>query len=131
VRPVRILIIPLIVLLAASLFAACGSASAPSAPAGSISSGEAAAHIGERETFCGLVVDTFYAIESKGKPTFLNFDKAYPNHTFVVLIWDSDRGNFPANPESYYKGKEVCATGLNKGKPEIVARDGDQLEIQR
>ena len=46
----------------------------------------------------------------------------------------SDRGAFPSNPQTYYKGKDVCATGLiesYKGKPEIIARDGDQLEIQR
>ena len=95
---------------------------------------DAADHVGERGTICGPVVDTRYATGSNGKPTFLNFDRAYPDHTMVVVIWGSDRGAFPSNPQTYYKEKDVCATGLiesYKGKPEIVARDGDQLEIQR
>ena len=104
------------------------------AASASWSSKEAAAHIGERATVCGPVVDTLYATNINGEPTFLNFDRAYPNHTFVVLIWGSDRGAFPSNPQTYYKGKEICATGLvegSQGKPEITARDGNQLEIQR
>ena len=95
---------------------------------------DAADHVGARGTICGPVVDTRYATSSNGKPTFLNFDRAYPDHTMVVVIWGSDRGAFPSNPQTYYKEKDVCATGLiesYKGKPEIVARDGDQLEIQR
>ena len=98
------------------------------------SSKDASDHIGERGTVCGPVVDSRYATGSNGKPTFLNFDRAYPNHTMVVVIWGSERGAFPNSPQTYYKGKDVCATGLiesYKGKPEIIARNGDQLEIQR
>ena len=94
----------------------------------------AARHIGERGTICGPIVDSRYAASSKGSPTFLNFDRAYPNHTMVVVIWGSDRGAFPTNPQSFYKGKDVCATGLiesYQGKPEIIARNGNQLQIQR
>lgn len=104
------------------------------APAAAWSSTEAAAHIGERGTVCGPVVDTRYATGSKGKPTFLNFDRAYPNHIFTVVIWGSDRGNFPANPESYYRGKTVCATGLiesYRAKPQIIAGYGNQLQVAR
>ena len=98
------------------------------------SSSNAVNYIGERGTVCGPVVDTRYATGSNGKPTFLNFDRSYPNHTMVVVIWGSDRSSFPNNPENYYKGKNVCATGLiesYKGKPEIIARDSNQLELQR
>jgi hypothetical protein len=79
------------------------------------------------------VVDSRYATGSKGQPTFLNFDKPYPNHTFTVVIWGSDRGAFPASPESHYKGKQVCATGLvesYKGKPQIIGRAASQLQIR-
>jgi DNA/RNA endonuclease YhcR with UshA esterase domain len=98
------------------------------------SSSNAVNHIGERGTVCGPIVDTRYATGTNGKPTFLNFDRNYPNHTMVVLIWDSNRSAFPSNPEDYYKGKKVCATGLiesYKGKPQIIARDSNQLELQR
>ena len=125
------------------LTVACAQPPAPSpsptsapkqAASASWSSKDAMDHIGERGTVCGPVVDSHYATGSNGKPTFLNFDRAYPDHTMVVVIWGSDRGAFPSNPQTYYKEKDVCATGLieiYKGKPGIVARDGDQLEIQR
>ena len=96
----------------------------------SLSANEASNHIGSSATVCGTVVGTNYATSSKGKPTFLNFDKPYPNHPFVVVIWDSDRSKFPSKPENYYLNKRLCATGLiesYKGKPEIVARAKNQL----
>ena len=142
-RAISFVIVPFLTAVSILAFTACGQAptstptrTAPSGPAAStaIPSTQAAAHIGERGTVCGPVVDTRYATTSNGKPTFLNFDRAYPNHTFVVVIWDSDRGNFPARPESHYKGKEVCATGLiesYQGKPEIIAKSGSQLVIAR
>ena len=105
-----------------------------SAPSASWLSKDAANYIGEQGTVCGPVIDTRYASSSNGKPTFLNFDRAYPNHAMVVVIWGSERGAFTNNPETYYKEKDVCATGLiesYKGTPQIVARSEDQLEIQR
>lgn len=131
-------------LLAALIFVLSGCSPKP-APAATPASAQstvgiswpssgAASHIGQRGTVCGPVVDSRYATGSKGKPTFLNFDKAYPNHTFVVLIWGSDRGSFPSSPETYYKGKQVCATGLiesYQGKPEIIAKSGSQLVFAR
>ena len=98
------------------------------------SSRNAVNYIGERGTVCGPIVDTRYATGSNGKPTFLNFDMSYPDHTMVVVIWGSNRSAFPSNPENYYKGKEVCATGLIEsynGKPQIIARDRNQLDLQR
>ena len=100
----------------------------------SIRSSEASRHVGSRKTVCGPIVDSRYATSSNGKPTFLNFDKAYPNHPFVVVIWGSDRGKFPDKPERHYKGSNVCASGLiesYKGKPQIIARSESQLEVQR
>ena len=100
----------------------------------SIRASEASRHVGSRKIVCGPIVDTRYATSSNGKPTFLNFDKAYPNHPFVVVIWGSDRGKFPDKPERHYKGSNVCASGLiesYKGKPQIIARSESQLEVQR
>jgi len=48
---------------------------------------------------------------SKGQPTFLNLDKAYPNQTFTAVIWGSDRSKF-GTLESALLGKQVCATGV-------------------
>lgn len=103
------------------LFVACGNqaepaasskSSGPSRQSDTVSASEAARHVGERTTVCGEIVDTRYSAGSNGKPTFLNFDKPYPNHPFVVVIWGDDRSKFPSNPEKYYLNKQACASGL-------------------
>jgi len=50
-----------------------------------LTAAEAKEHIGETATVCGDVVSTRYASSSKGHPTFLNFDKQYPNQIFTVV----------------------------------------------
>jgi hypothetical protein len=97
-----------------------------------ISPSEASSYIGREAKVCGRVVDSQYARTIRGNPTFLHF--SYPNPNFTVVIWRSDRVNFPSNPERYYKGQGVCASGLieeYEGKPQIVATSDSQLEIQR
>jgi hypothetical protein len=61
---------------------------------------EASSHVGETATVCGKVTGVHYAANSKGKPTFINFDKPYPNEDFTVMIWDDDRAGF-GNLEKY------------------------------
>jgi hypothetical protein len=93
---------------------------------------EAPKHLGELATVCGMVASANYAAGSRGRPTFLNLDKAYPNQTFTAVIWDEDRGSF-GTPESTLLGKRVCATGviqLYRGKPEIILREPRQLTPQ-
>jgi hypothetical protein len=129
----------LVVVLVLSIAVACS----PSSPGGdeedgsslppggsSITSREASAYMGEDATVCGPVVDSRYARTSRGSPTFLNFDFPYPSHTFTVVIWGDDLGGFPSNPDTYYSGNTVCASGLieeYQGKPQIVASDDSQL----
>lgn len=97
-----------------------------------ITAAEARNYVGEVKTVCGFVASTKYAKNSKGKPTFLNIDKPYPNQIFTVLIWDDDRNKFPGEPEKYYSGKTVCVTGqiiVYRGIPEIILRDPSQIRI--
>ena len=71
---------------------------------------------------CGPVASAKYATETRRQPTFLNLDRAYPNHVFTALIWGSDRSAFPYAPEGL-QGKRICVTGvieLYKGKAEII-----------
>jgi hypothetical protein len=77
---------------------------------------QAAEHVGETATVCGLVVSANYATKSQGQPTFLNFDQPYPNQIFTVMILGNDRPKF-GTPERSFMGKRVCATG------EIMHRD--------
>ena len=127
-------------LAALLLVAACGSNSdsagvvvSSDSSDTSIGAQEAASSVGQRSTVCGEVVDTRYASSSRGQPTFLNFEKSFPNHVFTVVIWGDERPRFTSRPESHYLGENVCATGLIEtfdGKPQIIARDPSQLKIQ-
>jgi hypothetical protein len=90
---------------------------------------EAAHHVGETATVCGTIASASYASHSKGQPTFLDFDKPYPEEHFAALIWVTDRAKF-RTPESTLLGKQVCVTGviqLFRGRPEMVLHDPSQL----
>ncbi len=98
-----------------------------------IPSNEASDHVGENAVVCGPVVDTHYAVETTGSPTFLNFDRPHPDQTFTILIWGDDRHKFPSDPEDYFKGKSVCVTGTietYKERVEIIARNPEQLWLK-
>lgn len=97
----------------------------------SLTADQALQHVGEAASVCGTVASSTYAAQSRGRPTFLNLDKAYPNESFTIVIWEEDRSKFGA-PERSLSGKRVCASGviqLYRGRPEIIVRAG-QLEAQ-
>jgi hypothetical protein len=90
---------------------------------------EAGKHIGEEATVCGVVVSSHYARSSKGEPTFLNLDVAYPEHIFTVLIWGEDREQFK-KPEVRYKNQKICVQGeisSYRGIPQIILYSKKQL----
>jgi DNA/RNA endonuclease YhcR with UshA esterase domain len=112
--------------LAASLF---GIAAVTS----TLSTSEAAKHVGENATVCGVVAGVHHATSSKGSPTFVNLDKTYPNQVFTILIWGSDLSKFSPAPTGW-EGKRVCASGrieLYRNVPEIVARDAGQVSFPK
>lgn len=91
--------------------------------------GEAASHVGEDATVCGLVASARYAAQATAAPTFLDFGKPYPNEIFTAIIFGDDRTKFGA-PEISLREKQVCVTGmifLYQGKPEIILREPKQL----
>jgi DNA/RNA endonuclease YhcR with UshA esterase domain len=97
-----------------------------------IAAAEAAQHADQQATVCGLVAGAKYADRSRGKPTFLDFEKPHPGEVFKVVIWGSDRAKFKTPPETAYNQKRVCVTGfikLYRGAPEIVVRDPAQLAL--
>jgi len=97
-----------------------------------LSPAEAKDHFGETATVCGEVVSTRFAASTKGRPTFLNLDKPYPQQIFTIVIWGSNRAKF-GTPETEFKGKRVCVTGRiseYRGAPEIVADDPKQIRIE-
>jgi hypothetical protein len=97
---------------------------------GQITPSEASGYIGKRETVCGQVASANFAARSKGRPTFLNLDRPYPNLIFTVVIWGSDRAKFEDAPERTYSGKKICVTGTissYRGVPQIVVSDPSQI----
>ncbi len=72
-----------------------------------ISPEEAINHIGQNQTVCGVVASAHYAAHSKGRPTFLNLDRPYPNQIFTAVIWGRDRNNFSEPPEEKYMNERI------------------------
>ena len=92
---------------------------------------EAQAHTGENTTVCGKVTGVHQATASRGKPTFINFDKPYPNQDFTVMIWDDERAGFGSLEK--YTGRQICAHGViteYRGKPEMVLHSPDALQAK-
>jgi endonuclease G len=97
-----------------------------------IPSSQAAQHVGEQGTVCGMVASSRYVSTSHSKPTFLNFGKPYPQEEFTVVIWSDDRSKF-GHPEETYLHKNICVTGditSYRGTPQIIARDPRQIKLQ-
>lgn len=100
------------------LAALCATACA--AAAQRLSPEQAARHIGETATVCGVIAGSHYAETSDGQPTFINLDKPYPDPVFTIVIWGEYRGKFSPPPETW-TGR-LCATGKitsYRGRPEM------------
>jgi hypothetical protein len=85
------------------------------------------AHEGENTTVCGVVASERTATNSRGTPTFINLDSAYPKQVFTILVWGDDRNNVGEMPRN---GSRICVTGLiadYHGVPEIVVKNKGQL----
>jgi hypothetical protein len=90
---------------------------------------DAANHIGESATVCGVVASAKFEANARSHPTFLDLERPYPNAPFTAVIFGHDRPKFGA-PETSLRGKRICVTGKisdYRGKPEIVLTDPSQL----
>lgn len=119
-----------ILLLNALLVGFLGQATA-TAQVPRVTASQAQAHIGERATVCGKVTSTYFASQTPGQPTFINFGKPVPDQEFSIVIWGESRAEFGA-PEKTYQEGEVCVTGLVESfrdKPRITATDPVQIKI--
>jgi micrococcal nuclease len=94
---------------------------------------EAKNHVGETTTVCGRVASAHFAEKTKGLPTFLNLDRAYPNQIFTIVIWGTDRLKF-GKPEATYRDRNVCVSGKitsHRDIPEIVISSPGQIRVQK
>jgi hypothetical protein len=90
---------------------------------------DAAHHVGETATVCGIVASGKFDRDLKSQPTFLDFEKPYPDQVFTAVIFGQDRSKF-GSPETALRGQQVCVTGRiqdRSGLPEIILNDPKQL----
>ena len=95
-----------------------------------LSATQAASHVGEHATVCGVIAGEHTASSSRGTPTFINLDKPYPHQIFTILIWGENRADIGHFPES---GK-VCVIGTITAyheSPEIVLRDSQSWYVPK
>jgi hypothetical protein len=86
-----------------------------------ISAAEAREYIGALAMVCGVVADAYYAQTTNGRPTYLNFDKPFPDAEFTAVVWEEDREAFPYSPEAL-EGLKICVYGKisrYKGRPQM------------
>ncbi len=93
---------------------------------------DAARHVGEAATVCGVVASAKFDADLPAQPTFLDFARPYPDQPFTAAIFGRDRAKF-GTPETALRGKRVCVAGtiqLYQGKPEIILDDPRQLKAE-
>jgi hypothetical protein len=102
---------------------------------GAVAWAQARNHVGETIRVRGPVRSARYASRSRGKPTFLNIGRAYPDRSRVqAVIWGQDRGNWPQPPETKYAGKTITVRGkvvLYQGVAEITVATPRQISVCR
>jgi DNA/RNA endonuclease YhcR with UshA esterase domain len=95
---------------------------------------EALQHLEETNTVCGTVATAKYVKGAPGNPTYLNFDRPFPNQSCSAVIAEATRARFKDAPETAFTGKWVCVTGLittnYRGKAQITVSDPAQIVIQ-
>jgi hypothetical protein len=97
-----------------------------------VSALEAAAYVGQDAVVCGRVVNTVFAQATRGQPTYLNLERAFPEQPFDVVVWGRDRSRFDTQPEVLYFGHEICAAGRvtsHQDVPRIEARGPGQIRF--
>jgi len=91
-------------------------------------------HLDSEVQVCGQVTSTEFASTSKNKPTFINMEKANPDHDFTIVIWGDTREILGYAPDVLLDQMEVCVTGeveLHEGKPQLVVNHPRQILIPR
>jgi hypothetical protein len=110
-----------------------GAASAAVNVARTLTGEEALQHLQETNIVCGPVASAKFVESSPEKPTYLNFDRPYPNQTCAIVIPGSARPRFKDPPETTFMGKTICVTGFinaSHGKPQVTVTDPSQITIQ-
>jgi len=93
---------------------------------------EAIDRVGDIAMVCGVIASTKYLKNTRGSPTYLNFDKAYPDQEFSAILFGKNRKNFVVKPETL-TGYQACVYGKikkYKGKAQIELVIEKQLRVK-
>jgi hypothetical protein len=100
-----------------------------------ISASEAPNYIDKEVKVKAKVISTFFSEKSKGKPTYLNLDKKFPDNPMTVVIFESKLKELKINPKDY-EGKTIIVKGKIKlresasgKKYSIIINNQKQIEI--
>jgi hypothetical protein len=100
-----------------------------------ISASEAPNYIDKEVKVKAKVISTFFSEKSKGKPTYLNLDKKFPDNPMTVVIYESKLKELKINPKDY-EGKTIIVKGKIKlresasgKKYSIIINNQKQIEI--
>ena len=84
-----------------------------------ISASDASRHVGEQGTVCGRIAEVKITTNVRGTPTFIDFEKPYPNEMFTAVIWERDKASVGSVP----RVGVLCVKGTiteYRGRPQIV-----------
>lgn len=91
-----------------------------------------ARQVGETVVFCGTPSEIHLPSRPDG-PINVNFGGTYPDQVFAVVIFPDVAGDDMQGLVKRLTGKRVRVSGLvktYKGKPEIILKAMDDLEVQ-
>jgi len=91
-------------LLAASAVFGSWAFSAMAAP---LSPENAAGHIGETATVCGVVASSKYEANAQSQPTLLDLGKPHPEAVFTAVIYGDNRQNLGPS-RHHFAANELC-----------------------
>jgi hypothetical protein len=80
---------------------------------------------------CSIVTGV-YTSKGRGKPTFVNFGRSYPNQIFSAVIWKNNIKNFSYDPTTKLLNKKICIKGevkIYRDKPSINLTHETQIEF--
>ena len=92
---------------------------------------DAPGHIGEFAKVCGQVAQVVFRESSQSRPTFINFERDYPEQPFYAVIFGPDRSKFGEDALETLQGTTACVVGrigLYRGRAQIVVEQPSQLQ---
>lgn len=99
---------------------------------GAVEASHAREFIDSEQTVVGKVVQVSRATKANGRPTYINFDQPFPNHSFSAVIFEDTLKTLSYSPEIAFKDRVVSVTGrieVYMGKPQIKVRKAEQIRL--